>query len=230
MLLGAAGSLQIIITDCCRMPLGATEPGYIGAGGVALAQRGPVELRGGGGVVGNATDEARSWAFTMREATEKGGPVSRAVLYACGSGEAARTGANGLGVFTGFLISGLEGEAARDGCVMGDLFEHVFTRMAKNKLQKPERVVGGQAGDVVLAQHERLDLQPVTLPGPGGDRRFDTIGQALAQAKSGDTIRLAAGSYYEDVRLTPGVNLVGVGPTKTIIGASAGRIRSSSTE
>lgn len=220
MLLGATGRLQIVITDCCRAPLENEAPAIGGLEDEALAQNTPVELRGGG-KTGDADDEARHWAFTMREATEKAGPVSRAVLYACSPGQAARTGTNGLGVFTGFLVSGLEGEAARDGCVkVGDLFDYVSQKMSASGRQTPDRVVGGQASDVILAQHDVPERQPVTLIAPGGDRRFDTIGQALAQARSGNTVRVAAGSYYEDVSLKSGVNLVGAGPTSTIIKGS----------
>src|SRR5207237_1016471 len=50
-----------------------------------------------------------------------------------------------------------------------------------------------------------------------GAARFRSIAEALAQARSGDTIELSAGEYRERVRLKQGVNLLSRVPYAAII-------------
>lgn len=80
------------------------------------------------------------------------------------------------------------------------------------------------AAATALAQDARSNTQPAppTLR-VGPDQRYTTIGEALADAPSGATIRIAPGIYREVIRLqTPGVRLLGEGlaPQDVVIEAS----------
>jgi len=200
--LGATKAPQIVITDCCRASWGDDGRGT-GAGADA------------------ADAEARRWMFAMRDATADPS-ASRAWLYSCSPGQVARE-RDGHGVFTGFLMGGLGGAAGRgDGkTTVADLFAYVVSRMEDDKLQRPESSAVGQAGTYVLVRRDAPAQQRVTLCKPtigdrGGETKFDTIAAALAEALPGDTIRLAAGTYYEHVALR-GISLVGAGPDQTVI-------------
>ena len=52
---------------------------------------------------------------------------------------------------------------------------------------------------------------------------FKTIGEALANASAGDVIKIAAGTYTENLNVSVGVTLEGAGADKTIIDGSNGR-------
>ena len=52
---------------------------------------------------------------------------------------------------------------------------------------------------------------------------FKTIGDALANAAAGDVIKVAAGTYTENLNVSVGVTLEGAGADKTIIDGSNGR-------
>ncbi|HEV2426014.1 MAG TPA: right-handed parallel beta-helix repeat-containing protein [Terriglobia bacterium] len=49
---------------------------------------------------------------------------------------------------------------------------------------------------------------------------YKTIGSAVAAASAGDTIRVAAGTYKEDVIIGKSLSLIGAGPSTTIIDAA----------
>jgi len=205
--LGATKAPQIVITDCCRASSGDDE-------------------RGAGSDADAAAAEAHRWMFAMCDAS-KDPSVSRALLYACSAGQVARE-RDGHGVFTRFLVEGLQGAAGRgDGRItVDDLFGYAVTQMAgRAELQQPERYVGGKAGPIELARHSVPEQKRVTLcRGADGQHRgemgHDTIAAALAEARPGDTIRLAAGTYYESIVLV-GVSLVGAGPEQTVLKGSA---------
>jgi len=56
---------------------------------------------------------------------------------------------------------------------------------------------------------------------PGGTGGcFDTIGAAVSAAGAGDVIRVAKGTYYEDVVITKSLSLLGDGAEKAVIDAS----------
>jgi len=72
-----------------------------------------------------------------------------------------------------------------------------------------------------------LDRQPVVPPartlhvGTGGTGGFGKIGEALAQARPGDTVEVEAGEYREQLRLKDGVTVRGHRPDVPILLASS---------
>jgi Right handed beta helix region len=74
---------------------------------------------------------------------------------------------------------------------------------------------------IFLAAISQPALASTSCVNPGGTKGcFDSINDAVAAAKPGGTINVAAGTYKEDVVIDRPLSLVGAGPNKTIIDAT----------
>jgi hypothetical protein len=87
--------------------------------------------------------------------------------------------------------------------------------------------LAGVVGALALALwFDRVQVrEPQTLSvGPDGTASFDTIAAAMAEARSGDTVRLEPGTYTELVQISSGVDFVARVPgTVTIARPAAAR-------
>lgn len=79
-------------------------------------------------------------------------------------------------------------------------------------------LAAGAAGGWYLHQPEK----PVPVPGPavlrvGAGQALPTIGEALAKAKAGDTVRVAAGTYRGPVAMVEGVTVESEKPQQAVL-------------
>lgn len=154
---------QVIITDCCRTRFDdairrGTDPET------------PEDVQ-------RAADR---FAVVMAAAEQQSGKApDRAVIYACSIGESAiESKSKGRGIFTSYLLEGLEGKASKAGkIVVSELFSYTARMMKSAQMQTPDCQVQGTAGDLVLA---------VIAPPPGQDTAEGYLQQGKDLIASGD--------------------------------------------